>query len=288
MPVSNSDTDVYPAKSSALERIFGTPRVLIGVIHLLPLPGSPHYRGGPMSEVIEHAVADARAYADGGFHGLIIENAWDVPFAKPADLGLETAASMAVAAAAVRDRVRLPIGVNALANGARCSLAVGSAADAAFIRSNQWANAYIANEGFVEGAAPEATRYRSWLRAEHLAVFADVHVKHGSHAIVADRSLAEQTGDAEFFDADVLIATGSRTGGPTEADEVEGIKAAAHLPVIIGSGMTEANAEQLLSLCEGAIVASSLKENQRWWGRVDSGRVRQFTRQAEKVGYELP
>lgn len=283
-----TDSGVFPAKPSALERIFATPRVLIGVVHLLPLPGSPHYRGEPMREVVERALADARGYADGGFHGVIVENAWDVPFAKPEDLGLETAASVAVVASAVREQVALPVGINVLANGACCSLAACSAADAAFIRSNQWANAYVANEGFVEGAAPGATRYRSWLRADEVAVFADVHVKHGSHAIVADRSLAEQTADAVFFDADVLIATGSRTGGMTEVEEVEGIKGAADLPVIIGSGMTETNAQPLLSLCEGAIVASSLKENQRWWGRVDSGRVREFSRQAEEVGYELP
>lgn len=41
---------------------------------------------------------------------------------------------------------------------------------------------------------------------------ADVHVKHGSHAIVADRPVAEQARDAEFFAADAMIATGSRTG----------------------------------------------------------------------------
>ncbi len=43
-------------------------------------------------------------------------------------------------------------------------------------------------------------------------MFADVHVKHGAHAITADRSIAELARDVEFFDADVAIATGQRTG----------------------------------------------------------------------------
>jgi len=102
---------------------------------------------------------------------------------------------------------------------------MAAATGARFIRVNQWANAYVANEGIIEGQAAHASRYRSRIGAHPIKVFADVHVKHGAHAIVADRTLAEQTEDAEFFDADVLIATGSRTGDAAALDEIAGIKA---------------------------------------------------------------
>jgi uncharacterized protein len=49
------------------EAIPGLRRVLIGMVHLLPLPGSPRW-GGSMEEVVERAVADARALEAGGFH----------------------------------------------------------------------------------------------------------------------------------------------------------------------------------------------------------------------------
>jgi uncharacterized protein len=279
---------VFPPKPSALEQLFGTPRVVIGVIHSLPLPGGPRYRGQSLEEIYAFAVEEGKRYRDGGVHGLIVENAWDLPFSKPDDLGFETAASMAVMTDRVRAEVGLPTGVNVLANGAHCALAAAQAGQGVFVRVNQWTNAYVANEGLMDGAAPGAARYRSSLRAEHVKVFADVHVKHGSHSIVADRTLAEQTEDAEFFDADVLIATGSRTGDQTPLAEIEGIKAASSLPVIIGSGMTEDNAVELLAACEGAIVASSLKENGRWWGRVDTAKVGAFMKQAYQVGYEQP
>ncbi|MGO7932272.1 hypothetical protein ACC723_38640, partial [Rhizobium ruizarguesonis] len=68
------------------------------------------------------------------------------------------------------------------------------------------ADEFGANEGFMEGRAAEAMSYRSLLRAEHIKVFADSHVKHGSHAIVADRSIQELTRDLAFFDADGVIA----------------------------------------------------------------------------------
>jgi membrane complex biogenesis BtpA family protein len=273
---------VFPPKPNALEEIFGRPKVLIGTVHSHPLPGAPQYKGEPLEEVYAFAVEEARRYKQGGFHGVIVENSWDIPFSKPEDLGFETAAAMAVLAERVAE-VGLPVGVNVLANGVACSVAVAQAAGGRFVRANQWTNAYVANEGIVEGPAPAVTRYRAHLKADDIRIFADVHVKHGSHAIVADRSLAELTRDAEFFDADVLIATGQRTGGAAELDEIEGIRDATQLPVIIGSGVTVENARELLAACDGAIVASSLKEDGVWWKPVSVERVAALARLADDV-----
>jgi BtpA family/Amidase len=60
---------------------------------------------------------------------------------------------MAVAAERVRQETGLPMGINVLANAALHALAAASAAGARFVRINQWANAYVANEGLIEGAA---------------------------------------------------------------------------------------------------------------------------------------
>ena len=275
---------VFPPKENALHQIFGAGgKKIIGVIHSKPLPGSPHYGGEPLGDVYRFAVEEGARYKEGGVHGLIVENAWDIPFDKPEDIGLETAATMAIMADRVREEVGLPVGINVLANGVECALAVAKASGAAFVRSNQWVNAYVANEGFVEGAAPRASRYRTLLRAQGIKFFTDVHVKHGSHSIVADRSLAEQTLDAEFFDADVLIATGQRTGGETDLEELEAIKEAASLPVIIGSGFALANAKAILSVADGAIVASSLKEGGNWWSPVSLESVKRLMEVVERL-----
>jgi uncharacterized protein len=272
MRVSRS-VPVVPVRDHALEALFGVQKPVIGMIHVRPLPGAPRYRGEAMREIREAAVSDAIACVEGGMDGLVVENGGDVPFRHPDRLGAETAASMAVVAAAVKDAVAVPIGINVLANGVMQSIAIAKAVDAQFVRANQWVNAYVANEGIVQGAAAEALRFRSWLRAEHVRVFADVHVKHGSHAIVADRSLAELTSDAEFFDADVLIATGQRTSDPTPTEEVLGVKAASTLPVIVGSGLSVGNVDELMEVADGAIVGSSVKDEGVWWNPVSRERV---------------
>lgn len=267
---------VYKPRESALKTLFGRPKAVIGVIHSRPLPGAPAYDGEAMEAIYDYAVRETEQYAAGGMDGVIVENHGDIPFLKPDDIGQETVSAMAVMADRVRRACGLPVGINVLANGALPATAIAKASGAAFIRVNQWANAYVANEGIVEGPAAKATRYRSWLRAQGLKIFADVHVKHGAHAIVADRSIPELTRDAEFFDADVVIATGQRTGDSATREEILTIKGATELPVVVGSGAHAGNVGQILALCDGVIVASSLKRDGVWWNEVDPERVRRF------------
>jgi predicted TIM-barrel enzyme len=169
--------------SSAIREIFGTDKALIGMIHCLPFPGAPRYRGAAMDTIYDAAMRDAEALIDGGMHGLIIENHGDIPFSKPDDIGPETSAFMSVVTDRIGRATGIPIGINVLANAPIPAFATAMAGNAKFIRVNQWANAYVANEGFMEGRAAEAMRYRSLLRAEHIKVFADSHVKHGADAI---------------------------------------------------------------------------------------------------------
>ena len=268
---------VAPPRSHALEMLFGRQRaVVIGVVHLRPLPGSPSYGGEAPRVVYDLALADARAYAEAGFDGVIVENHGDVPFLKPEFLGPETAAMMAVAAERVRREVGLTIGINVLANAALYALAIARAADAAFIRVNQWANAYVANEGLIEGPAATALRYRKSLAADEVRIFADSHVKHGSHAITADRSVSELTRDLEWSLADVVIATGQRTGDAAGEAEMAAMREATTLPLLVGSGVTAANLATMLRHTDGIIVASSLKVDGVWWNPVDPERARAF------------
>jgi uncharacterized protein len=277
----DTSSGVGRGQTDCIKRIFGRARgVVIGVIHCPAFPGSPRYQGASSQALYDGALADALAYLNGGVDGLIIENHGDVPFSKPEDIGHETSAFMAVTADRIARETGLPIGINVLANAAIPALAIAAASHAAFVRVNQWANAYIANEGFIEGAAASALRYRARLRADGISVFADAHVKHGAHAIVADRALEELVRDVEFFDADAIIATGQRTGDAASADYLRQIRAATKLPLLGGSGCTESNVAEILSIVDAVIVASSLKVGGVWWNPVDEAKVRAFMQAA--------
>lgn len=267
-------TSISDNRADAIGEIFGRGKALIGMIHVPPLPGAPRYRGAGMAAILDACLRDAEALVTGGLHGLIVENHGDIPFRKPDRIGPETAACLAVVTDRLAQAFGAPLGVNVLANAAIPALAVAAASGARFIRVNQWANAYVANEGFIEGEAAEALRYRAALGAGGVRVFADSHVKHGAHAITADRTIAELTRDLAFFDADAVIATGQRTGDSATMQEIDAIAAATHLPLLVGSGVTPANVAAILGRTQGAIVASSLKVGGVWWNPVEPARVR--------------
>jgi uncharacterized protein len=274
---------VLPDKANTLEALFPVKKPIIGVIHLKPLPGAPRYDGQDVREVYAAAVEDARRLAGGGIDGIIVENAGDLPFARPDDIGPETVAALTAACLEVRTAVDVPIGITCVANGAIPALAIAKAVGARWVRVNQWVNAYVANEGLLNGPAPEAMRYRSMIGARDVAIFADVHVKFGAHAITADRSIAEQATDAEWFDADVLIATGTRTGSPTEPREVEEVRAGTNLPIVVGSGLAPEQVPDLFKVADGAIIGQWLKQDGRWWNPVDPHRVESLMNAVSKV-----
>lgn len=267
----------------AIRDIFGRDKALIGMVHCPPFPGAPRYRGTPVDAIYDACMRDAARLIEGGLHGLIVENHGDIPFSKPREIGPETSAFLAVATDRLRAALGAPLGVNVLANAPLPALATAVAGGADFIRVNQWANAYVANEGFMEGRAAEAMRYRSLLRAEHVRIFADAHVKHGSHAIVADRPVAELARDLDFFDADCVIATGFRTGDAATLEEIAEIGDATDLPLLVGSGVSPDNIAGILRRANGVIVASSLKEGGVWWNPVDPERVRAFMERAREA-----
>lgn len=265
-------------RSAVFQRLFNRPTAAIGMIHLPPMPGSPRWTGGSMQDVYDLALADALALRDGGLHALVIENHGDVPFLRPDDIGHETSAFMAMIATRLAADVGLPMGINVLANAAIPALAIAKAAGAGFVRVNQFANAYVANEGFMQGDSARIMRYRAKLDARDIAIFADSHVKHGSHAIMADRSITELTRDLAFFDADAVIATGQRTGDGAKLDELKEIHDAVDLPVLVGSGVTPDTIGGIMAFASGVIIGSSLKAEGVMENPVDRHRVAVFMR----------
>lgn len=255
---------------SAISEIFHAPRALIGMIHLLPLPGTPRAEL-TLDAVIENAVREARLYRDAGFTGLLIENMHDRPYQK-GRVGPEIVAAMTAAGRAVRAAADLPLGVQVLAGANREALAVALGCGAAFVRVEGFVFAHVADEGLIESSAAELLRYRRQIGAEHIRVFADIKKKHSAHAITADVSLAETARAAEFFLADGVIITGSATGETTDPAEVEAVRRAVRLPVLVGSGVSVKNLAAY-GAADALIVGSSLKQDGVWTNPIDPVRA---------------
>jgi membrane complex biogenesis BtpA family protein len=245
---------------------------IIGVVHLLPLPGAAGY-GGNIDEILRWALEDAINYKENGIDALILENMHDVPFLK-GYVEPETTAAMTLVAQAIRYETMLPLGVQLLAGANMEALAVAVATSLNFIRVEGFVYAHVGDEGMHEASAPLLIRKRAALKAEKVKIFADIKKKHSAHAITADVSLVETARAAEFFQADGVIVTGSSTGIAPSPDEVRGVRAATSSAVLVGSGITAQNVESFLPNCDALIVGSSLKHDGKWNNHVDPERVR--------------
>ena len=250
-------------------------KLLIGVVHLQPLPGAPRWRGD-MESVIEFAVNDARAYERGGAHAVFIENFGDVPFTK-GSIAPETLAAMAAAGRAIRQAVDLPIGFNVLRNDARAALALCAVCDGAFIRVNVHTGAMLTDQGLIEGNAYETLRYRHRV-CPGAQIFADVHVKHA--VPLGNWSIEDAARDTvERGLADALIVSGAGTGLQADLADVERVRRTAPTTrILLGSGTTLANVRDFLPAADGFIVGSSLKLGGKLSNPIDPKRVAALAR----------
>jgi membrane complex biogenesis BtpA family protein len=256
------------------KELFGTGKILIGVVHLLPLPGSPRWNGN-LKSVMNRAKVEAGILQDGGAQGIIVENFGDAPF-RTGRVEPETVAAMTLAVEHVRKSVSIPVGINMLRNDAISALAVAVATGCEFIRVNVHYGVMATDEGIVEGEAHETTRRRRSLNAD-VRILADILVKHAEPMGQSDIGLVAQETSRRAL-ADGLIVSGPATGQPTNSFDVSVVRRA--VPdgfVLVGSGIDEHNVWRILEHADGAIVGTSLKTEGIVTNPIDPDRVGRLT-----------
>ncbi|MGD2180308.1 photosystem I biogenesis protein BtpA [Lusitaniella coriacea] len=262
-----------------LKQIFQTPNPIIGVVHLLPLPSSARWEGN-LAMAIDRAEQEATALAAGGVDGIIIENFFDMPFAKDR-VDPATVSAMTLIVQRLMNLVMLPVGINVLRNDARSAMAIASVCDCPFIRVNVLTGVMATDQGIIEGQAYELLRYRRELGSE-VAIFADVLVKHARPIGTPNLALAVEETISRGL-ADGVIISGWATGSPPTLDDLElAAEVAGDTPVFIGSGATWENIPKLLPSANGAIVSSSLKRNGQISEPIDPLRVQAFVEAARQ------
>ena len=251
---------------------FRKPKPLVGVIHVLALPGTPGHQQN-LAQIVRVAEREAAIYQDGGVDGIIVENMHDAPYLKGV-VGAEIVASMTAVSVAVRSAAPdIPIGIQILAGANKEALAVAQAAGLDFIRVEGYVFGHMADEGLIESCAGDLLRYRRAIGADEIRVWADVKKKHSAHALTADVSLAETVHAVEFFRGDAVIVTGAVTGDAPAMDDLLAAKAAGKLPVLLGSGITALNLADYWEAADGFIIGSYFKHDGFWANPVDPGRV---------------
>jgi hypothetical protein len=268
--------ELYGKRLKSLREIFGVEKPIIGMVHLMPLPGSPGYGEYGMNVIVDQALRDARALVEGGIDGIIVENMWDLPYYVGNKVPLEAIAAQTIAAKEVVKAVDIPVGVNVIHNGGQVTLSIAAAADAKFIRVCAYTGALVWDTGeFDHGVAADLLRLRKNLKVEHIKIFADVCKKHA--VMFPGINLETHVAWTDFYLADAIIVTGKMTGVPARLREVKVAKQVApDRPVLVGSGTNKNNITKFLKYADGAIAGTSLKEKGITQNPVSVQRVKEY------------
>ncbi len=257
-----------------MRSLFTKRKVVIGVVHVGALPGTPR-SSQTVSQLVASSKEEARLYREGGVDALMVENMHDIPYLR-GEVGPEIVAAMTLIGREVKSECQLPVGVQILAGANIEAMAVAHAAELDFIRAEGYAYAHVADEGIIQSSAAELLRFRKMIGAENVQVWTDVKKKHSAHAITADVSLGDTAETVEFMSADCVIVTGSATGKAPSVADIREAKGNCHLPVFLGSGITINNIGEFQSEADGFIIGSHFKVDGVWSNTVDPKRVEAF------------
>ena len=265
---------------SRFRELFPGPLPIIGLIHLPPLPGYPESPG--IDRVVQSALDDLAVLENEKVDGVLVENEYDRPHrivAHPETLTAMTRITRTV----VERRNDIVVGCQILLNDPQASLAVAHMCGAKFIRTDYFVDK-MTRPGYGEFAIDPngLIRYRTSIGAEDVLILADIQVKYAT--MIEPRPLAESARLACVHEADAVVVTGDATGEAPTVEHLrqaaEGVRASGReVPVLVGSGLTAANAERLLRECDGAIVGTALMRNKI----VDAKSVRRVVASVDRL-----
>ena len=255
---------------NGLARIFGVSKPVVAMLHLPGLPGRPLHdvAGGP-DAIYDSVSRDLDVLQGAGVDGLLFCNEKDYPY--QLKVGVEVATAMAATVGRLRDRVRVPFGVNLLWDP-MASLAVARATGASFIRE-VLTGVYESDLGMIAPDIGALAGYRVAIGAGDVALFDNISPEFSSP--IGSRTIADRARGAAFLGMDAILISGWAAGSPMAiGDLVAAKEAAPNTPIVANTGVRAERVAEILKVADGAIVGTSLKVDGITWNPVDPGRAR--------------
>ena len=258
----------------------GGKKLVLGLIHLKPMPGTPFYEDGNLEASLKKALGDAKALQNGGADGCLLQSV-DGIYGAEDDTDYARVATLAMIAARVRDATGpdFKIGVQLMFNCITPSLAVAKAVNADFIRCSVLVGASDSTYGPGVSNTLKVMNYRRQIEAQNVGMIAEISGYHN------------KSGTEEGL-VGALASTAMRAGANAvevcSRDEalneqlVLSAKKAGEIPVILGGSTTVENCQRRLRYADGALVGSEF-EGGRWGGPVIESIVEQYCKKVRQI-----
>lgn len=171
-------------------------------------------------------------------------------------------------------------------NDYRSALSIAKILGLNFIRIPVFVDKVKTDCGIINGQPKKIIEFRKSIKAEDVAIFTDIHVKHS--VLLSKKSIVASAKLAIRNQSDAIIVTGKWTGQQPDLKELNLVRnSIGDFPILVGSGFDKKNAKSLLEYASGAIISTSLKKGKSkineinvktWKQRIDGNRVKKLRR----------
>lgn len=259
-------------------------KLVFGLVHLRPMPGTPFYTDGDLEASIEKAVKDAKALENGGASGCLIQTV-DKVYPSTDDTDYVRVACMSVVANEVKRAVGpdFKVGVQIMWNCITPSLAVAKSVNADFTRCTALVGTTESPYGMVQADPLKVLEYRRKIEAEGVELIAEVGGYHRPHFV-------------EGYDRDLLLGfvrsantLGVHAVEIMHKDEeinnkmAQDIRAAfPNMPIVLGGGTNVSNVRSRLAHADAALVGSCFQDG-NWGGPINEATVAAYMEQVRLI-----
>ncbi len=259
-------------------------KLVIGLVHLLPMVSTPLYQDGFLDKMTKKAISDCMVLKENGADGGLIQTV-DVFYPSTDDTDYARVAGLAAVTARVRDAVGSDfiIGAQIMMNCITPSLAVCKAAGADFTRCSALVGKVETLYGTMEGEPLKVAEYRKKIDGMNIGMLSEISGYHhvGEYSSAEIQSLAQTSmrlgaNAIEVCDRD--FAQNERL--------VQDVKAAGNFPVILGGATSADNCKERLRYADGALVGTAF-EGGKWGGPIIGSIVAEYVRNVRELEEEL-
>lgn len=252
----------------------GKKKVVLGMIHLKPLPGTPHHEEHMLEEALEKAVKDAIALDKGGADGCLIQTVDRVyPSGDESDYARLAAMAKIVNEVSKVTRHEFQIGVHFMLNGLKPSIAVAKVCGGSYIRCTALVGTTRTAMGTIQANPYDFMSYRARIGAQNIKLIAEVDGMH--YRSIDNRPASEIAMMAKYTGAHAVeVAHKDEDKNNDVVLEIK--KNVPDLPVILGGHTNHENAARRLKNADGAFVGTCLEVEGTWGGPIDIDRVKEY------------
>ncbi len=254
-------------------------KIIIGMVHFPPLPGSPKFNNdSTLDNIIQSVTKDLEALQSNGIDAVMFGNEGDRPYLLKASS--ESLSAMAYVIGLVKNKINVPFGVNYLWD-ATATVALGCVTNADFARE-VFTGVYDSDMGLWQPNAAEALRLKTNLNNSKLKLLFNVNAEFASP--IGNRSTSEKAESAVFSSlADAICVSGKITSQGVNIKDLEETKKKVTVPVFANTGVNIETVEEILKISDGCVIGSSLKYEGNTWNNIDPDRVKSFMEKVNKI-----